>query len=253
MEQLFLNKVAIVTGGSAGIGRAASLIFAREGAKVVVGDIDIDGGKETVRMIEEAGGAAAFVKTDVSKTSDAEAMVNKAVEAYGRLDCAFNNAGISLQQPIIKMTEEEWDHIIDTNLKSIFLCMKYEITQMLKQGGGGAIVNTSSIAGVVGTANLSAYVASRHGIVGLTKSVALEYVKQGIRVNAVGPHFSRNKVIDYDIIHRPEWIAQELKKTPMGRYSNPSEIAEAAVWLCSDKASFIVGQLLLADGGYTIH
>jgi NAD(P)-dependent dehydrogenase (short-subunit alcohol dehydrogenase family) len=250
--QLLPNKVAIVTGGSSGMGRSAAQIFSREGAKVVVADLNVKGGEETVQMIKDAGGDAIFMKTDVSKASDVEAMVNKTIATYGKLDCAFNNAGIGMHRPIIDCTEEEWNHIIDVDLKSVFLCMKYEIIQMLKTGGG-SIVNTSSMVAVVGTANLSGYAAAKYGVVGLTKSVALEYVKAGIRVNAVGPHLVKSPEIDRCAREEPAWLAQELGLTPIGRLSDPPEVGESVVWLCSDKASFITGQLLIIDGGYTIH
>ena len=200
---LLSDKVALITGGSAGIGRTTSFMFAREGAKVVVADINVAGGEETVKIIEEEGGIATFIKTDVSIASEVEEMINKTVETYGRLDCAFNNAGIPLHRSILECTEEEWDNIMNVNLKSVFLCMKYEIIQMLKNGGG-AIVNTASIAGLVGTANVSAYVASKHGVIGLTKAIALEYVKKGIRVNAVGPHLVWSAEIERDEKEEPE-------------------------------------------------
>jgi NAD(P)-dependent dehydrogenase (short-subunit alcohol dehydrogenase family) len=244
------GKIALVTGGGSGIGRAAALTFAREGAKVVVADIVVDGGEETVRMIKEADGDAVFVKTDVSQAAEVEAMVNKTVETYGRLDCAFNNAGIEgVQAPIIENPEENWDRVININLKGVWLCMKYELPQMLKQGGG-AIVNTSSVAGLVGFQGITPYVASKHGVAGLTKTVALEYATSGIRVNAVCPGVIQTPMIDRFIGGDPEAAAQFTSLEPVGRLGTPEEIAEAVVWLCSDAASFVTGHPMVVDGGF---
>jgi len=245
------DKVALVTGGSSGIGRAASLVFVREAAKVVIADIQVNGGEETVWMIKEAGGEAIFVKTDVSKGDQVEALIKKAVETYGRLDCAFNNAGVEAAQALallVDSPEEEFDRLISINLKGVWLCMKYEIPEMLKQGGG-AIVNTSSVAGLVGFQLSAPYVASKHGVVGLTKAAALDYAKAGIRVNAICPGVTRTPLLDALIGGEAELEAQIVGVHPIGRIAKPEEIAEVAVWLCSDKASFVTGHAMAVDGG----
>ena len=245
------GKVALVTGGSSGIGRASALAFAREGAKVVVADVMVEGGEETVGMIKKAGGEAIYVKADVSKAAEVEVMVNRAVATYGRLNCAFNNAGIegTLLVPTADYTEESWDRVIAINLKGVWLCMKYEIPQMLKQGSG-AVVNTASVAGLVGSRAGAAYGASKHGVVGLTKTAALEYAKAGIRVNAVCPGPIRTPMMERGIALRPEFEVQALATEPVGRMGRPEEIAEAVVWLCSDAASFVTGHTMAVDGGY---
>jgi NAD(P)-dependent dehydrogenase (short-subunit alcohol dehydrogenase family) len=243
------GKVALVTGGGSGIGRATALAFAREGAKVVVADVVVQGAEETVGMIKKAGGEAICVKVDVSKAAEVEAMVKKTVEAYGRVDCAFNNAGIEgVIAQTVECTEENWDRVVDIDLKGVWLCLKYEIPQMLTQGGG-AIVNTASVAGLVGFQGIPAYVASKHGVAGLTKTAALEYAKSGIRVNAVCPG-----VIDTPMVKRafgssPEFAEAASSMEPVGRLGKPEEIAEAVVWLCSDAASFVTGLPMAVDGG----
>jgi len=245
------NKVALVTGAGAGIGRDSALLFAREGAKVVVNDVLVKEGQETVNMIKQAGGEAVFVKADVSSAADVQAMVDKIVETYGSLDCALNNAGV---QPTGRLftenAEEDWDRIIDINLKGVWLCMRYEIPQMLKQGKG-TIVNISSMLGLVGRERRSIYTASKHGIVGLTKVAALEFANQGIRVNAVCPGVVRTGLFERLVAPNPELLASFLRMIPMGRVSTPEEIAEAALWLCSDASSFVTGIAMPVDGGYT--
>lgn len=248
------QKVALITGGASGIGRAAALAFAREGAKVVVADMATAGAEETVRMIQTAGGTAIFVKADVSQGSDVERMVQQGVETYGRLDCAFNNAGIQgdLAQTA-ECSEENWQRIIAINLTGVWLCMKHEIRSMVKQGCG-AIVNTASNFGLVGSNGMPAYVASKHGVVGLTKTAALEYAKAGIRINAVCPGPTQTPLVDQVLRQQPQLadqiVAAITAREPVGRMGRPEEIAEAVVWLCSDAASFVTGVALAVDGGF---
>jgi len=243
------GKIALVTGGSSGIGRAAALAFAREGAKVVIADILIEGSEETVQIIEKSGGQAIFFRTDVSKSAEVEALIKKTAETCGRLDCAFNNAGIGGgRAATAECTEEEWDRVMNINLKGVWLCMKYEIQRMLEQGGG-AIVNTASVAGLVGFQNTPAYVASKHGVVGLTKAAALEYATFGIRINAVCPGVIRTPMIDRVVAARPKMEEVYTAMHPVGRLGEPEEIAEAVVWLCSDAASFVTGHAMVVDGG----
>jgi NAD(P)-dependent dehydrogenase (short-subunit alcohol dehydrogenase family) len=242
------GKVALVTGGSSGIGRASALVFAREGAKVVVADMNVEGGEQTVDMINEAGDQAIFVKVDVSKAVEVEEMINRAVEAYGRLDCAHNNAGIELLATITDCTEEDWDRLMDINLKGVWLCLKYEIPQMIAQGGG-AIVNTASVAGLVGSWAMPAYSASKHGVIGLTKSAALNYAKTGIRVNAVCPGIIHTSMIERMFNAMPQLQEQFLVRAPVERLGTPEEVAETVAWLCSDAASFVTGHAMAVDGG----
>jgi len=251
MASLVTGKVAIVTGGGSGIGRASALAFAREGAKVVVADVVVEGGEETVRLIQHNGGAAIFVKTNVSKAAEVEALVARAVLTYGRLDCAHNNAGIEGPgATTVDYAEESWERVLAINLTGVWLCMKYEIPQMLKQGSG-AIVNTASTAGLVGYPRGSAYVASKHGVVGLTKTAALEYAKSGIRVNAVCPGAIDTPMMGRITDHRPQRAARMAAAEPVGRMGQPAEIAEAVVWLCSEAASFVTGHAMAVDGGMT--
>ena len=251
MAGLVAGKVALVTGASSGIGRATALAFAREGAKVVVADVTVEGGEETVAQVKKAGGEAIFVNTDVSKAVEVEALVAKAVATYGRLDCAYNNAGIAGKaKTVVDDTEDNWDRILAINLKGVWLCMKYEIAHMLKQGGG-AIVNTASGAGLIGVRRGGAYVASKHGVVGLTKTAALEYAKAGIRVNCVCPGPIDTPMLQGIGRSNQVVIERMVAAQPGGRLGKPAEIAEAAVWLCSDAASFVTGLPMPVDGGYT--
>ncbi len=244
------GKVGLVTGGTSGIGRETAVLFAKAGAKVVVAGRRAVEGEETIELIRAAGGDGVFVKTDVSKASEVETLVQKAVEKFGRLDIAFNNAGIEgVWSPIVRQSEEDWDRTIAINLKGVWLCLKYEIRQMLKQGGGGAIVNMSSITGLVGAVGVAAYSASKHGVIGLTQTAALENAKTGIRINAVCPGFTETPMSDR-VFRAPGVHKYVLSCHPIGRLGRPTEIAEAVLWMCSDRASFMTGQSLVLDGGF---
>lgn len=248
MEKIFETKVALVTGGSFGIGHATAIAFAKRGAKVAVVDWKED--HETVDAIKELGGEAIFIRCDVSKSDEVRNMVQKIEEKFGRLDYAFNNAGVEGETAIThECTEENWDRTIGVNLKGEWLCMKYEIPLMLKQGKG-AIVNNASIAGLVGFQGIPAYVASKHGILGLTQNAALEYAKQGIRVNAVCPGVIRTPMIDRFTGKKKEVEKQFESLEPIGRLGEPEEVAEAVIWLCSDSSSFVTGDAMAVDGGW---
>ena len=248
MEKIFQNKVALVTGGSFGIGRAAAIAFANRGARVVIADWVED--NETLNAIKSSGGDAIFVKSNVSKDADVKMLVEKTISTYGRLDYAFNNAGVEgASAPTQDCTEENWERTVGVNLKGVWLCMKYEIPQMLKQGKG-AIVNNASIAGLVGFPGIPAYVASKHGVIGLTKNAALENAKLGIRVNVVCPGVIKTPMIDRFTGKQKEVEKQFETMEPIGRMGQPEEVAEAVMWLCSDGASFVTGHSLAVDGGW---
>jgi NAD(P)-dependent dehydrogenase (short-subunit alcohol dehydrogenase family) len=250
MSNQFDGKVALVTGAASGIGRASALAFARNGAKTVVVDIIVEGGEETVRLIKAAGGEALFVRTDVAQAAEVETLLQKIVEHYGRLDYAHNNAGIEGEGGLTAdCTEENWDRVININLKGVWLCLKYELPQMLKHSGG-AIVNTASVAGLVGTRGGPAYCAAKGGVVQLTRAAALEYADAGIRVNAVCPGVIRTPLVGRLVADRPEVEAGIIAREPIGRMGKPEEIAEAVVWLCSDAASFVTGVPMPVDGGW---
>jgi NAD(P)-dependent dehydrogenase (short-subunit alcohol dehydrogenase family) len=248
----FAGKVAFVTGGGSGIGRTTALAFAREGASVVLADVSDQGNQETARMIEELGRRSLAVRCDVTRSEDVQVALNQAVGAFGRLDVAFNNAGAE-QEPGVTadVTEEEWDRILAINLRSVFLCMKYEIPLMLEHGGG-AIVNNSSGAGVKAFGRGAAYAAAKHGVIGLTKDAALDYASSNIRVNAVCPG-----IVDTEMMQRftggtTEGRDRVIAQEPIGRMGTPDEIAAAVLWLCSNAASFVIGHALVVDGGQTI-
>ena len=247
MSGLVNDKVALITGGSSGIGRGTALVFAREGAKVAIADIQVEQGHETVRLVKEAGGEAIFVKCDVSIASEVKAAVEKVIEAFGRLDCGFNNAGIdSAMAKAADCTEEDWDRVIAVNLKGVWLCMKYEIPQMLKQGSG-TIVNTASIGGMRGLGGMSNYCASKGGIIMLTRTAALEYAKSGIRINAVCPG-GINTPMSKRLVKQP--MMSETRGNAMRRWGKPQEVGEAVVWLCSEAASFVTGHAMAVDAGF---
>ena len=247
----FSGKVALVTGGSRGIGRATAMLFAQSGAKVVIGDVD-PAGDETVEAIKRDGGEATFVRTDVSVESDVKNLVAAAVKTYGGLNCAFNNAGVLPPTvALVEMEESTFDRTLAVDLKGVFLCMKHEITHML-QSGGGAIVNTASIAGLIAEPGISAYIAAKHGVIGLSKAAAVEYASKGIRINALAPGLV-NTAMTKAWFDDPNMSAYFTANTPIGRVSQPAEIAGMVLFLCSDLASFALGQTFVIDGGYTTH
>lgn len=247
MDQLFEGKTALVTGAASGIGQAAAILYAQSGAHVIVSDVNEKDGRATVDAIQQNGGSAFFVAADVSKAEACKVLVDATLQHYGRLDIAFNNAGIAGEMsPVADMSLEGWHKVIDTNLNSVFYCMKYEIPAML-QSGGGAIVNMSSILGQVTFAYAAAYVSAKHGVVGLTQSAAVEYATKNIRVNAIGPAF-----IDTPLLNALDAATKAalIQKHPIGRLGKSEEVAELAVWLSSSKASFVTGNYYAVDGGY---
>ncbi len=247
----FAGKVAFVTGAGSGIGRATAQAFAREGASVVVADVSEQGNQETVRMIEAAGGRALAVTCDVTQADDVRRAIEETVEAFGRLDVAFNNAGIEhAPTPTDQIAEDLWNRILDVDLRSVFLCMKYEIPRLL-ESGGGAIVNTSSGAGVIGIAGQAAYCAAKWGLIGLTKAAALDYAAQNIRINAVCPGYVDTAMMDRFTGGTEEGRQKVVAEAPIGRAAQPEEIAAAVLWLCSD-ASYVVGHAMVVDGGQTV-
>lgn len=249
MKKLFEGKVALVTGGNSGIGKATALKFAQEGAKVVIAARRTEEGEKTVAEIEQSGGDALFIQTDIAQTSEVKALIDETVDKFGRLDFAFNNAGTGGGGgPLHEVVEEDWDQVMGVNLKGVWLCMKYQITQMLKQGGG-AIVNVSSIAGLTGFSLNPTYSATKHGVIGLSKSASLQYIKQGIRINVVCPGVIMTPMLEPAFASDPEVKAWFESKQPGGQAGSPEEVAQAAVWLCSDAASFVNGIALRIDGG----
>lgn len=251
MSGEFAGKVALVTGAASGLGRAAAYAFATRGAKVVVADVDVKGGEATVSHIKDLGGEAIFIKTDVSKSKEVQSLINKTVETYGRLDYAYNNAGLNrgIGVPTADYLEEDWDIVQSINLKGVWLCMKYEIQQMLKQGGKASIVNTASVSGLSPHPADPAYVSSKFGCVGLTKTAALEYAKTGIRINCVCPGPVKTALFDRVEEAIPGASEGAKNLVPMGRVGEPNEVAEAVMWLCSDAASFVTALAMSIDGG----
>lgn len=252
MPLLLEDKVILVTGGSTGIGRASSLRCAEEGAALTIADINVEAGRAVAEEINANGGRALFVETDVAETDQVKRMIASTIEAYGRLDGAFNNAGIEGQfTSIVKMSEREFDRTINVDLKSVWLCVKYEIEGFLQQENGGAIVSTASVAGLVGTRGGSAYCAAKHGVVGLTKCAALEYARKRIRVNAVCPGVIQTPMVERMIAETGITQGSLLDQQPIGRIGEPQEIGEAVVWLLSDRSSFVTGIAMPVDGGFT--
>ncbi len=245
MKKLFEGKTALVTGAAMGIGKATAQAFAKEGARVVVADLAEAEGQEVAKSIKDSGSDAIFVKCDVSKRTDVEGMIKVTIDAYGRLDYAFNNAGVVEFAPTCDLDEEAWDKTISIDLKGVWLCMKYEIPRMIDQGGG-AIVNCASVAGFMGTPTLCAYSAAKHGVIGLTKTAALEYIKHGVRINAVCPGATETGFTERT---DPGLLQLMIENQPIGRLGRPEEIAQAVIWLCSDSSSFCTGAALPVDGG----
>ncbi|MDH3491506.1 MAG: SDR family oxidoreductase [Gammaproteobacteria bacterium] len=248
----FDGKIALVTGGGTGIGRATAIAFAREGASVVIGNRNSKAGEAVVKAIQDNGGQASFLRTDVSSEEDVKALIEHAVATYGRLDVAFNNAGIGgAAGPLADQTSDNFDAIMGINVKGVWMSMKYEIREMLKTGGG-AIVNNSSVGGLVGFASVGIYSASKHAVMGLTKSAALEYSAHGVRVNAVNPAVIRTPMAEGLAKMRKGKPDDFAAMHPIGRIGEPEEVAEAVLWLCSDKASFVTGTAMCVDGGFTV-
>ncbi len=248
-----LNKVAVITGGNSGIGKATAILFAKEGAKVVISGRDLEMGREVVDTIKKFGGKAAFIRADVSKEAEVKNLIDFAIRLYGKVDVLFNNAGVELQKPVTETTEEELNNVLNVNLKGTFFGCKHAIPHLIKQGGG-SVINTASIAGLVGSPGLAAYCASKGGVVLLTKQVALDFAKSGVRVNCVCPGATMTPMIERFVSKspNPEKTFEDLAKMhPMGRMAKPEEIANAVLFLASDESSFVTGQALAVDGGLT--
>lgn len=251
MKKKFDNKTVLITGAGSGIGRYTALGFAKNGANVMVSDVSIDGGEETLRRISEFNGTADFIECDVSSSDQVKSLIQGTIKRFGGLDFAINNAGVSMRpSTTAELDEEEWDRVIAINLKSVYLCMKYEIPHM-QQAGGGAIVNVSSLAGFRGKAGTLAYTASKHGVVGMTKTAAIEYAKEGIRINAICPGLTESGMTA-GLQQHSNLAEQLISLIPMGHMGKSQDIADAAVWLCDDTSSFVTGHALVVDGGQTI-
>ena len=249
MTQQFSGKVALVTGGASGLGRVSAIALAKEGAQIAVSDIAVSEGEATVQMITQAGGRAVFVKADVTKSNEVEAMVQETVKVFGRLDFALNNAGIDgVRARTADYPEEIWRQVIDLDLTGVFLCMKSELPIMVKQGSG-VIVNMSSVAGVTGFPGHAAYTASKHGVIGLTKTAAIDYAKAGVRVNAICPAYTHTPMLTRMLKQHPDLEAKLISRVPLRRLGSAEEIAQAVIYLCSDAAAFITGHSLVMDGG----
>jgi len=252
MAELLSGKSAIITGGGSGIGRAAAMVFTREGARLIIADVAEEAGRQVVETIRDKGGEAQFLRCDVAKAAEVDALIAAAVKAYGRLDCAFNNAGIGgKQRKTADYDEEEWDRIMSVNLKGVWLCMRAEIRQFLAQKSSGAIVNTASAAGLIASHSMPAYTAAKHGVVGLTKVAAIEYARTGIRINDVCPGIIDTPLVADMVAQVPKLAGRLDGLEPVGRKGKPEEIAEAVAWLCSDRASFVTAASISVDGGIT--
>ncbi len=251
MDDSLQNKVVLVTGGASGIGRVTALALAQAGAKVAIADVNAAAGESTAQLLRERGSDALFVPTDVGDAAAVQALIYTIVAAYGRLDCAFNNAGIEgLPTRTADANEDDFDQIMRVNVKGVWLCMKYELQQMVAQGGG-VIVNTASVAGLVGAHSLPIYSASKHAVVGLTKSAAVEYARKGVRVNAVCPTVIRTPMVERGLAALPQFMDVVKQSIPMRRIGEPEEVAAAVLWLCSDASRFVTGATLTIDGGFT--
>jgi NAD(P)-dependent dehydrogenase (short-subunit alcohol dehydrogenase family) len=257
MNRRFDDQIILVTGGSSGIGQATAIAFAKEGAQVIIADIDSIGGNQTVSLIQANNGKANFIHTDVSQTQEVKSLITNIVSTFGHLDCAFNNAGVSSQTKALtaESLEDDWERIISTNLKGVWLCMKYELLQMQSQGKG-IIVNTASTAGLIAHPGHCAYAASKHGILGLTRTAAIEYAQTGIRINAVCPGYIRTPMLEKGINRDGGDKALEMAmiaKQPSGRLGTAEEVAEVVLWLCSSAASYVMGQGIVIDGGLSVY
>lgn len=251
MDDSLQNKVALVTGGASGIGQVTAYALAQAGAKVVVADVNAAAGEATAQIIRDKGGHALFIQTDVGNAAAVQSLIHTIIHTYRRLDCAFNNAGIEgLPTRTADAHEDDFDQIMRVNVKGVWLCMKYEIQQMVEQGGG-AIVNTASVAGLVGAHSLPIYAASKHAVVGLTKSAAVEYARKGVRINAVCPTVIRTPMVERGLAALPQFMDVVKQSIPMRRIGEPEEVAAAVLWLCSDAAKFVTGATLTVDGGFT--